>query len=130
MEIVLREVEVYRPYGGEAPLELLWDAGADDDCVARCEAAQVLRIAKIDERVLGLYAMDRVDERRFRIHGVVVDPVARKRGLGRWLVGHAIGVAESKGGRHVLGPKSASRCLPLIGFTADGDDLRLDLIPE
>ena len=127
---MLREIEVFRPYAGEAPMSLVWDAGADEDCVARFDAAEIVRIAKRGDQVLALYAMDRLDATRFRLHGFVVDPSVRRQGLGRWLVGHAIGVAESKGGRHVFGPKSASRCLKHIGFAPEGDVLRLDLVPE
>ena len=55
----------------------------------------------------------------------------RRQGLGRWLVGHAIGVAESKGARHVLvASAQGRRFLRQIGFTEDPSGLRFDLIPE
>ena len=130
---MLRDVEIYRPYGNEFPAELLWDAGADEVVVARWEAAELVRIAKIGERILGMYAMQPQDQTRYFLHGVVVNPNVRRQGLGRWLVGHAIGVAESKGGRHVLTPAAATRLFAHIGFVptaAQGSDLRLDLIPE
>ena len=75
--------------------------------------------------------MDRGDGETYLLHGLVVDPSWRKQGLGRWLVGHAIGVAESKGGRHLLFPhKQAPRFLSHIGFVEDPRGQRFDLIQE
>ena len=136
-----REVDMFRPYANEFPEELLqpvsrlakllWQAGADATCVARWQEAEMLRIAKIGEDIVACYAMDRGSELTFVLHGVVVDPAHRKQGLGRWVVGHAIGVAESKGGRHLSLPAArGSRLFERIGFVRDDGDLRFDLIPE
>jgi|GEM_PF-498868 len=152
MGLVLRDVEIYRPYGNEFPADLLWDADADEALVSRWEQAELVRIAKIGERVLGMYAMNRQDKIRFHLLGVVIAPSVRRQGLGRWLVGHAIGVAESKGGRHVLTPTATTRMFAHLGFrpnvvtteeapnagapshapsnSAQAANLCLDLIPE
>lgn len=127
----MREVEVFRPYANEVPEDLLWAEDFPPDTVERWLAAEMVRIAKRGEQVLGIYALDRGDGLTYILHGVVVAPGWRKQGLGRWLVGHAIGVAESKGARHVLFPhRQATRLLVNIGFLADPQGLRFDLIPE
>ncbi|MEM7077288.1 MAG: GNAT family N-acetyltransferase [Pseudomonadota bacterium] len=127
----IRSVEVFRPYNNEFPGELLWDQGVDDARLDIWADAAIVRIAKQDEQILGIYAMDREGSAAFHLHGVIVAPPARRRGLGRWLVGHAIGVAESKGGRYLLAPVAgASRMLSRIGFARTADGLRFDLLPE
>jgi GNAT superfamily N-acetyltransferase len=127
----LREVEVFRPYGNEVPEELLWAEGMAPADVEQWLAAEMLRIAKRQQEVLGMYAMDRGDGETYTLHGVVVAHGWRKQGLGRWLVGHAIGVAESKGARHVyFQGAGAKRFFANIGFVADRNGQRFDLIPE
>jgi GNAT superfamily N-acetyltransferase len=61
---------------------------------------------------------------------MVLEPY-RRSGVGRWLVGHAIGVAESRGGRQLLallaGPGDF---LPGLGFQGQPNDYRFEMIPE
>ena len=135
MPLNLREVEVFRPYSNEIPEDLLWAEGLQETEVARWLAADMVRIAKRQDEVLGIYAMDRDlasdNGATFVLHGLVVAPAWRKQGVGRWLVGHAIGVAESKGGRRVRFPSQrAQRFLSSLGFVEDGQGQRFDLIPE
>ena len=131
MTIDYRELEVFRPYEDEFPEALLWEAGADDDCCARWRAAQMVRIARHAGELAAVYAMDRLDLTSFQLHGVVVARRWRRQGLGRWIIGHAIGVAESKGGRGIVLPSAGgSRCFSHIGFERQGDHWRYDLIPE
>jgi len=127
----LREIEVFRPYANEIPEHLLWAEDFPEALVERWLAAEMVRIAKRGDEVLAIYAMDRGDDRSYLLHGLVVAPSWRRQGLGRWLVGHAIGVAESKGARHVVFPhRRADRFFSHIGFVADDQGLRFDLIPE
>ncbi len=127
----LREVEVFRPYSNEVPEDLLWAENFSAATVERWLAAEMIRIAKRDDTMLGVYAMDRGDGLSYLLHGIVVAPAWRKQGLGRWLVGHAIGVAESKGARQVrISELHGRRFFGLIGFVPDGEGLRFDLIPE
>lgn len=127
----LRDIEVFKPYADEVPEAMLVDAGGDDRCVTTWLEAATLRVAKLDAEVLGCYAMDRLSTFEFRLHGVVVAPSKRKQGLGRWLTGHAIGVAESKGGRQVSLPQvGSSRCFQHIGFVRREQDWVFDLIQE
>ena len=126
-----RDLEVHRPYEGEIPLDLLRAGGLGEETGERWLAAEILRIAKLGVRVVGVYAMDRGDGVTYCLHGVVVDAGHRHQGLGRWLIGHAIGVAESKGGRGLLVPHGrARRFFAQIGFVDDPGGQRFDLIPE
>ncbi len=126
-----REVEMFRPYPNEFPEALLLEAGADEACLNLWLAAEMVRIAKISDQIVGCYAMDRGEDLEFCLHGVIIAPASRKRGLGRWVVGHAIGVAESKGARHLrLAQVGGSRCFERMGFVRDGAGARFDLIPE
>lgn len=130
MEFKLRDIEVFRPYSNEIPEDLLLDH-FDEFTAKTGLAAEMVRIAKLGDETLGVYAMDRGDGVTYLLHALAVAPSARKRGLGRWLVGHAIGVAESKGGRHVLVKgNQGGRFLRRIGFVDDPQGMRFDLIPE
>ena len=127
---MLRDIEVFRPYSNEIPEDLLIDH-FDQPTAALGLAAEMIRIAKLGEEILAVYAMDRGDGVTYLLHALAVTPAARKRGLGRWLVGHAIGVAESKGARHVLvKARQRGRFLRRIGFVEDPRGMRFDLIPE
>ncbi len=131
MTFQLREIEVFRPYGNEVPEDLLWSLGFAQDVIDRWLAADLVRVAKLGEQVMGLYAMDIGDGITYRLHGVAVAKHARKQGLGRWLVGHAIGVTESKGGRHVHFPcAKAGRFFAAIGFVAGPEGQRFDMYRE
>ena len=62
---------------------------------------EVLRVAKLGERIIGCYAMNELRRsmtkaRKLLLTGNSRAKLPRQWG-GRWLVGHAIGVAESKG---------------------------------
>ena len=127
----LREIEIFKPYDSEFPADFLLNEGGDEACLDAWLASQTLRVAKRGEQVLGGYAMNRLSSREFRLLGVVVDAPIRKQGLGRWLVGHAIGVAESKGGRVVTIPQvRSSRCFVHMGFEQVESGWEFTLIPE
>ena len=115
-----RDVEVYPPYAHEDPAHLVGVA-ADGELV---------RVAKLDGRVIGAYRLARTGETSYTIRAVVVDENHRGRGVGRWLLGHAIGIAELKGGRVVDAPLAAREFFAKAGFKPAGDMLRLGLTPE
>ena len=131
MALNLRQIEIFRPYEGELPEALLWEARASEADVAAWMSAEMVRIAKLDGEVVGMYAMHSGDDLTYVLCGVVVEQRVRKQGLGRWLVGHALGVAESKGGRHVLFEGAAQRrFFARIGFVQEPRGQRFDLIQE
>ena len=98
---------------------------------------EVLRVAMLGERIIGCYAMhepkstDNQVARTFSLAMVMVEQNCQGNGVGRWLIGHAIGVAESKGGRHLearlSGPADFFRGL---GFHVTDDGFRFDMYPE
>ena len=131
MALGLRDFEVFR--GDPAALP---EAMAPT-LATIAPAPEVLRVAKLGERIIGCYAMhepkpiyDQV-ARSFSLAMVMVEPNCKGNGVGRWLVAHAIGVAESKGGRHLEarlhGPADFFKGL---GFQATDDGFRFDMHPE
>jgi GNAT superfamily N-acetyltransferase len=119
---------IYQPYSDEIPLELL---RGDDPNDEQYPQSAKMRIAKFDGEVVGVYVIEPVDPLRYRLLKLVVDRGFRGHGLGRWLLGHAIGLAESKGAREILVTGQTSRrFLAPIGFEEDGPNLKLTLTPE
>lgn len=113
------DVTVYRPFPGEVPTDLVGSNAALDD----------VRIAKLGGRVVGAYRLARVGADRFEVVALAVYPPYRRAGIGRWLLGHAIGLAESRGGRIVeaVGPACF---LESAGFVRCVERFRLRLTPE
>ncbi|MFT7653213.1 MAG: N-acetylglutamate synthase-like GNAT family acetyltransferase [Limisphaerales bacterium] len=129
--LILREIEIFHPYKDEFPEVLLVDAAATEACLDQWRNAEILRIAKRGEEILGCYAMTRLSENEFRLFGVTVQHNVRKQGLGRWVVGHAIGVAESKGAREIsIENIGSSRCLGRIGFERGDGKWTFSMIQE
>jgi GNAT superfamily N-acetyltransferase len=127
----LRDVRVFRPYPDEVPWELLAQSGADEDTLAAVLELDLVRVAKYRGRVLGAYGIRPLTSIRFELVALAVAPSHRRRGLGRWLLGHAVGLAESRGAREVLvRGQRHQRLLGAIGFEPDGPDLLLGLTPE
>jgi GNAT superfamily N-acetyltransferase len=120
----LRGISIYRPYGGEAPLHLLEPGYSEqlfDDALAaleqparpvghrgpmRIQELLFMRVAKHDERTeqesVAAYVVRARTAISFELQHLLVDSDFRGRGLGRWLLGHAIGLAETKGARELL----------------------------
>lgn len=131
MALGLRDYEVFR---GE-PAALPENMAAVLSSLVR--PPDVLRVAKLGELIIGCYAMHEptpIDEQVARIFSlamVMVEPNYQGNGVGRWLVGHAIGVAETKGGRHLAaqfaGPADFFRGL---GFQVTAAGFRFDMYPE
>jgi predicted N-acetyltransferase YhbS len=131
MALGLRDFEVFR---GD-PTALPEDMAAALSSLVR--PPDVLRVAKLGERIIGCYAMheptpiDGQDARTFSLAMVMVEPNYQGNGVGRWLVGHAIGVAETKGGRHLAvqlaGPTAFFTGL---GFQATAEGFQFDMYPE
>ena len=122
-----RDTQIFSPYPDEIPWELLPDDAAVDGFPENAR----MRVAKLGGEVVGVYVIEPVDALRFRVCELVVARGYRGHGLGRWLLGHAIGLAETKGAREILvRGQSRRRFFATVGFEEAGADLKLTLTPE
>ena len=126
-----QHAKVFRPYPDEVPWELLRLADPDEDRVVGYLDADFMRVAKVDDEAVGVYVIKALTPTCYELLNLAVAPAYRKQGLGRWLLGHAIGIAESKGGREIVIRGTPERGLfQRTGFKVEGDSLRLVLMPE
>lgn len=132
------DVKVFRPYPDEVPWDLLGQAPVDEARLVESLEQNLLRVGKHDDRVVGSYAVRAQTPLRYELITLIVAEGFRRQGVGRWLLGHALGLAETKGARELvarrcagLGTRSAERFLTRAGFrTDDADGWRFVLTPE
>ena len=93
-----RRIPILRPYPDEVPWELLPKPFADSLDLNR------MRVAKLHDEVVGVYAFEQAAALRYSITALAVAAPHRKKGLGSWLLGHAIGVCETKGAQEITVP--------------------------
>ena len=115
-----RDIAVLPPNPDETPADLVGDRDPDD----------LIRVAKVDGRVIGAYRLAQLAETRFAIKAIAVREAYRGRGVGRWMLGHAIGIAELKGARVISTPLAAAEFFAKVGFERQGSELRLTLAPD
>jgi len=126
-----QDATIYRPYSDEMPWELLFAGDPDEQRVYGYADADYMRVAKYEDRVIGVYVVQALSPTRYQLCNLVVEKTFRRRGLGGWLLGHAIGLSESKGGREILLTGNPLRGLfEKVGFERQGRDLLLTLTPE
>ena len=95
MAINHRQIEMYRGDAADLPQvlgELHRKFGGHSD---------LLRIAKVNQQIVAGYALASPTEQLdyFELAWIGVLPDFRRQAVGRWVAGHAMGVAESKSGR-------------------------------
>ena len=122
MALARRDYEVFRGDPAALPADMAEIYGAMQP------RPDVLRVAKFEQQVIGCYAMRSPESALvggnpgpFELGMVMVSEAYQRTGVGRWLVGHAIGVAESKGGRELL--------VPLTGPAEFFEGLGLQRVP-
>ena len=115
-----RELRIFDPFPDEMPRDL----------VGAPEADEIVRVAKREGRVVGAYRLARLEGERFEIRALAVDCAHRRRGVGRWLLRHAIGVAENRGGRLIDAPRDPVEFFRDSGFALEDGVLRLRPTPE
>ena len=121
-----RDVDIYRPWDDEIPRD---DVGehADPDGI---------RVAKLDGELIGGYHLETLGNMRFAVRSWFVHEPFRRHGVGHWLLGHALGLAESYGGRVVfLTPGDdpepwLDAYLRRLGFEDEAGCLKFELTPE
>jgi GNAT superfamily N-acetyltransferase len=129
----LRDVHIFRPYPDEVPWDLLTSESSESSEAALAAVLELnlVRVAKLGDRVVGAYGIRPLSATRFELVALVVAEGYRRQGLGRWLLGHALGLAESKGAREILmRGHGYRRFLARTGFEPHGADLLLTLSPE
>ena len=109
-----RELRIHRPDSA-----LPW-AGADPEWT---------RVAEHRDEEVGAYELKPLGPTRFRVVRLRVREDFRRRGVGTWLLRHAIGTAESSGARIVEAPAAGS-FFQRNGFRSCADVLQLTLTPE
>lgn len=88
-----------RPYPEELPWDLLLDADPSRQRVESYLESDFTRVAKLGDAIIGVYVLVRHDPITFELMNIAVRDEYRGSGMGRRLLGHAIGLAESKGAR-------------------------------
>jgi N-acetylglutamate synthase-like GNAT family acetyltransferase len=126
-----RHLETFRPWDHEMPWDLLLLGGADRQALQEVVALELVRVAKLEGRIVAAYGIRPETPTCYELVALTVEDVWRGRAFGRWLMGHALGLAESRGGREVVvrGQRYAD-FLRRFGFEPSGNDLRLELTPE
>lgn len=121
-----RHFPIYRPRDGECPPDMVnWDATGD-------LPLDWIRVMKDGQAVIAAYRLEPLGEQVFRVAALNVCTDYRDRGIGGWMLAHALGVIESLGGRSVVITTDQERGLfTRLGFRRCGDNsLKLDLLPE
>lgn len=120
-----RDYPIFRPREDECPTELL---ALDPTQVVDLDD---IRVSKHHDQVIAAYKLNRLGAMTFEIEKIGVVEAYRGQGLGSWLLAHAVGIAESKGGREVVVRTAQCEFFARVGFKAvNEDELRLRLIPE
>lgn len=126
-----QDARIHRPYPDEVPWELLLEADPDEARVRAYTDADFTRVAKHADSTIGVYVVRALSPTRYELLNLAVERGYRRRGLGSWLLGHAIGLAETKGGREILIRGTPLRGLfRRVGFVAAEGHLLLRLTPE
>jgi N-acetylglutamate synthase-like GNAT family acetyltransferase len=118
MALGFRDIEVVRA----DPEDLPTDLSALHQQTVAPGAEQILRVAKLNEVIIACYAMHGpvAESTDYVLQMVMVQQEYRQQKVGRWLIGHAIGVAESKGGRGLTVPYDAHQnFFKVLGFNPD-----------
>lgn len=120
-----RHLDVTRARSDDLDTSFQTAVGLSQQQVAYATASLYCRVARLEGQVIGAYSMREPYPAESLFAGGSTDPAAlaafhlqwvgvrtdfRRRGLGGWLVGHAIGVAETKG----------AQCLD-VSFAEQGD---------
>lgn len=105
------------------PVDLLVEGGLSAERISGLRGAPLIRVAKTgmeqDEgRIVGVYLCTVLTPARHRLEALAVDRAWRQRGIGSWLVGHALGVSESRGAREfeARAGTAADGLLERLGF--------------
>ena len=124
MEINYSKLEVYKPSSKHFFCSFACASiGAE-------KADLILRMVSSDGLAAGYYGMEQKDQ-RFELRMLYVLKAFRCRGIGSWLLKHAMGVAETKSGSHIYCRGKVPRdFFQRNGFREDEDRWVFDFYPE
>jgi len=141
-EFRVKDVSIFRPYPDEIPWELLLAADPNEARVLGYADADYMRVAKFRDEAIGVYVVQARSATCFELCNLSVADPYRHKGLGRWLLGHAIGLSETKGAREIVIEKAPFLqegkvlrqgnvgLFERTGFVPSGAGLLLVLTPE
>ena len=120
-----RDVSIFRPHAIEATIDPLL-------CVLKAPDLELVRVAKWLGEVVAVYQLTQMTETEFALVSIHVEAGYRRRGLGTWMLGHAIGLTEARGGRSIeVVFAQGHRFFERSGFNPRKNGvLRLDVQPE
>ena len=103
--IAVRNIEFYRPEPGDIPWDLLV-RGSAHHSLEKLEQILDMDYTRVANRIepaatIGVYSMQCIDAERFELISVAVAPEVEHQLVWRRLLGHALGLAESKAAREV-----------------------------
>lgn len=120
-----RDYPIFRPRENECPYELLGLS------VGEVVDLDFIRVAKHHDDVVAAYKFKQLSSLVFEIEGLGVSRPYQHRGLGSWMLAHAVGIIESKGGREVIVQTPCCQFLGRLGFEATGTNVaRLTLVAD
>ncbi|MCY3885189.1 MAG: GNAT family N-acetyltransferase [Gammaproteobacteria bacterium] len=112
-----RDYPVFRPHWDERPEELLGQIFQSE------EELDWVRIAKHEKKVVAAYQIARIDQFSFSISSLAVNEHYSGEGIGHWMLLHALGLIESKGGRIVRAKWGCNPpLLERVGFRCDQEN--------
>lgn len=123
--LTYRDIKIYRPFPQDLP-SCLSSQGCNLDDVRIAKLASAAR-----KSIVGAYWLTKgSEEDLYELKALMVHERYRQRGIGRWLLGHALGIAETRGGRVIAAPNAGATFFRRAGFADAGGSLRLSLTPE
>jgi ribosomal protein S18 acetylase RimI-like enzyme len=96
-----REYRIARPQPREIPWALLLEADPSKRRVKSYVDEELFRVAWCNGGIAAAYVLVAHAATRYELMNIAVREELRGIGLGRWMLGHAIGLAESKGARTI-----------------------------
>ncbi len=132
LQFLSRDVRIYFPLRDEYPVDLLVQGGLAEEDHPDLSQKPFLRVAKCRGEVVGVYYSRVITPTRHQMESLAVNPPWRGRGIGSWLVGHALGVSESRGAKELAARAntSADGLFQRLHFVRVYDNWQMNIDPE
>jgi GNAT superfamily N-acetyltransferase len=132
LKFLAEDVRIFYPLEGESPAQMLVSGGLDASFLPRLAREPLIRVAKHRGEIIGAFLSSQIGAEVHRLEALAVCAPFRRRGVGSWLVGHAIGVSESRGARTFLARANtgADGLFRRLGFQIEAADWVMRIDPE